>query len=346
MYSTTNNASARTNAPGLAVIEQKSVIVSNHNKQIMQVSKNGTVLTSSPSAVGEKHTSVSENSDNNRPKRPEIRAAADFSSVAIEEEGKNGWMETKPKRRIKQEAPALPLDWTRVKRRRTKANGTKEEEDCCPPIVETLKEKNLGPGQELVRGMGVFCLHDSDPSWFQGYFFPNVNTTAQSANQQKHQQEYSMATDNRNKNSNEPTSFLNKQKPWGLLASQEELDDCLRCADGGYRRITLTVFSFRLPDKKKTYSLNSIEWTGGDMMQLMGERASFEPNQLLTGKQAVPHVEKLFGSLLQKCRAKLDEEDEKSCSVLELIPDVAVISGPMKLVVPKTKDEDDEDWLG
>ena len=75
------------------------------------------------------------------------------------------------------------------------------------------------------------------------------------------------------------------------------------------------------------------------MMRLSNEKVSLDPDQLMTGKQAVPQVEKLFGALVSKCREGLSEDEP--ASILDLIPDVVIVSGPMKLVVPKKKEEDD-----
>mgnify|MGYP005846719937 CR=1 FL=1 len=228
--------------------------------------------------------------------------------------GDSGWMDT----RNSKKREALPLDWTRVKRRRP---GQKEdvEEDCCPAVVPVLDEAILQPYQTLVKGLGIICLHESDPTWFQGYFFPG---------QQMDDTENDITM-----------SSATNQTPWGLLASQEELDDCLRCADGGYRRVSLTVFPF--PHKRKE-NLKNIEWTGGDMMRLMGEHANLEPSKMISGARAVPYLEKLFGSLLRKVRASLGEEERETSSVLELLPEAVIISGPMKLIVSKKKESDDE----
>ena len=97
------------------------------------------------------------------------------------------------------------------------------------------------------------------------------------------------------------------------------------------------------------------------MVRLTGASVSLEPHRLVTGQQAVPKVEQLFQGILKKCRDTVTQEssvDRKwqsvnnngeaattttttpltSPSVLDLIPDVAIVSGPMKLVMPKPKD--------
>jgi hypothetical protein len=245
-------------------------------------------------------------------------------SVAAEAETRapiSGWIETNPvkssksatqKQQEKQRSP-LPLDWTRVKRRRTNNNNnnknknTENEDDCCA-LVSMLSEDSLSPNEELVQGLAVLCLHEQDPTWFQGYFFPSTM----------------------------------RNKPWGLLAVQQEIDDCMKSADGGYRSVSVTVFPFSQQGRTKVV-YSPVDWTGGDMIQLRAKTLEFEPTKLVTGKQAVPHVERLFQAILQKCRDKLAQEEGETAtaSALELIPDVAVVSGPMKLVVPKPKQLDD-----
>ena len=186
-----------------------------------------------------------------------------------------------------------------MKRRRP---SSKDGEDpCCPmPLDASL----VGPDENLVEGLGVFCLHQSDPRWFQGYFFQNTTETA--------------------------------GKPWGILAVQEELDDCMWSADGGYRRCSLTLFPY--PAKRKI-QIPGVEWTGGDMIRLSNEKVSLNPDQLMTGKHAVPQVEKLFGGIVEKCRKGLEEGEPSS--VLDVLPNVVVVSGPMKLVVPKKLEDGD-----
>ena len=227
-------------------------------------------------------------------------------------------------------AEQLPLDWTRVKRRRPgKNNG--DDGPCDLPDVVQFDATALTAHQQLIQGLGVICMHDSDSSWFQGYFFPNQKEEMgafghiASLKQDCH------------------------QKPWGLLAVQDKLDECLECADGGYRRISLTVCRF--PTRRKE-RLSNIEVTGGDMMRFEGETVLFEPHKLSTGPQAVPMVEDLFSDLLQKCRGKLQcyeqhqDAAEVSLEVLDMMPDVTVITGPMKLVLPKPEEDDDDDFLG
>lgn len=233
------------------------------------------------------------------------------------------------------ETEPLPLDWTRVKRRRPGTNG--DDGPCDLPDVVQFDETALTEQQELVQGLGVICMHDSDSTWFQGYFFPNqkegMGTLGDIA---------SLKQDCR-------------QKPWGLLAVQDELDECLQCVDGGYRRISLTVCRF--PSRRKE-RLPNVEVTGGDMMRFEGETVLYEPHKLTTGPQAVPMVEDLFSDLLQKCRGKLQcyerhqeysnggDTAEVSLEVLDMMPDVTVITGPMKLVLPKPEEDDEDDFLG
>jgi hypothetical protein len=228
--------------------------------------------------------------------------------------------------------PVLPLDWTRIQRKRPRlGSGDGNEADakddtdlnCCDDA--TCSRREHGPGSfrgngssegiaapimtesdktsatTTVSGKVVFCLPDTDPSWFQGYFFLNGRSSSSS-------------------------------KPWGLLALQEELDECLQCADGGYRQVKLQVSTYSGQAATEQYSFNTIEWTGGDMMRLESEECRMIPSQLWTDRKAVSHTEKFFGSLLRKLRMDSDVSD--TAAVLDLMPDVAVIMGSMELVVP------------
>jgi len=210
----------------------------------------------------------------------------------------------------------LPLDWTRVKRKQ-----------CTLPTIETtfLNVSQLTPRQQVTSGFGVICLHDSNPAWFQGYFFPNRTT-------QQQQQQLQVPS------SSSQSQQQQKQKPWGLLAVQEALDECMECADGGYRRISLTVFPFSHGPRNKV-QLKDIEVTGGDMVRFAGTNVRLEPQQLMTGSACVPIVEELFADLVQKCRNKLSKGEPDA--VLDIMPDVTIVMGPMKLILPRTDVDDD-----
>jgi hypothetical protein len=157
------------------------------------------------------------------------------------------------------------------------------------------------PATTTVSGKVVFCLPDTDPSWFQGYFFLNDRNSSSS-------------------------------KPWGLLAVQTDLDECLQCEDGGYRQVKLQVLTYSGHAATEQYSFDTVEWTGGDMMRLESETCRMIPSQFLADRAAVSHTEQFFGSLLRKLR--MDSEVSDTASVLDLMPDVSVIVGSMELVVP------------
>lgn len=208
--------------------------------------------------------------------------------------------------------PPLPLGWTQV-RRRPRANNddnnnaADEIDWCCddPNCKRTSRDSDaVKPAPEnaiTVKGNAVFCLPEMDPEWFQGYL-----------------------------------QIEGQRKPWGLLAMQETLDECLECKDGGYRQITLKVLTYN--NSKEPYEMEHVEWTGGDMMRLKSGDGvvSMETDCLWTGKKAVPYVEKYFGSLVDKLRENADD------SVLEVLPELAIVTGPMTLQLPVAVDESTE----
>jgi len=262
-------------------------------------------------------------------------------------------------------AAPLPLGWTQVKRKKRKRGPTKNDNDfmewCCDdPSCPKPSDRNsnnsisnnnnnnnnkqsAAESQEIVwEGQAIICLHEMDSSWFQGYFVPKSST-----------------------------------KPWGLLGVQEEIDECLECADGGYKQITLSVFppSLTTSTKRNKQSWKHVEWTGGDMMTL---KSSFEgdnirknkkvemyTDKMFTGPKAVPYVNQYFVSIVNKLRNAINKDDDDydddsddsddtslssstkntstSLGVLDLIPDVAILTGPMSIVLPKSKNNDDDD---
>lgn len=172
----------------------------------------------------------------------------------------------------------LPLDWTRMKSKRKRLNSQEEDENeegrncircnrngqnCCRPITS-----NSSGSQSLLRrqlqGCAIFCLLESDPNWFQGYFFAK---TAQ-------QQDCSV--------------------PVGLLAIQRAVEDCLACSEGGYRQIDLQIC-------KSQVTITNIEWTGGDMMNLRDGRGfSFAAQRIQTGPEAYFMARQVFNKLVRQ----------------------------------------------
>jgi hypothetical protein len=197
--------------------------------------------------------------------------------------------------------PPLPLGWTQVqraKRPRDVDNSTNPADEidwCCDDpnckrsTRDTVTVAKASENSTTVRGTAIFCIPEIDPEWFQGYL-----------------------------------QIEGQRKPWGLLATQETLDECLECKDGGYRQITLQVFPFgNNASKEKSLKVGGIEWTGGDMMRLQSAEVSMETHSLWTGTKTVPYVEKYFGSLAKK----LCGDD----SLLEVLPELAIVTGPMTL---------------
>jgi hypothetical protein len=201
----------------------------------------------------------------------------------------------------------LPLGWTRVKKskRSFKKDTDKKNEFCCEDpmcVRQPSQQQHLlleeTSKEDIRRGHAIFFFHKIDPEWFQGYFLVD-----------------------------------GLKKPWGLLAVQEDVDECLQCSDGGYRQIQLTVIPY--PQRKKV-TWKEVEWTGGDMMKLSGPKIEFETERCLTGMKAVPLIEQYFSTLIQKLN------DEEGCDEmqLKLAPDLAILTGYMKISIPK--EESDE----
>jgi hypothetical protein len=185
----------------------------------------------------------------------------------------------------------------------------------------------------IFHGKAIFCLHELDPPWLQGYFIPHGSN----------------------------------KKPWRMLAVQEEIDDCLACSDGGYRRVTLTLYppnqqhhhhhgvvSTQNKNVPKSIlpTISNIDWIGGDMMTLYHPDHIIEmiAEQLLTGKAALPLLYKYFTGLVMRLQPPCNINNNKNNdnnnnnnnnnnnsveSVLRWLPNVAIITGSMILVQPK-----------
>lgn len=240
--------------------------------------------------------------------------------------------------------PALPLGWTRVKRKRRDGEECCEDPSCqrrrAPLTSASVSSGESSSKSTTHRGTAIFCLHETNPEWFQGYFF-HERTSSPPAN---------------------TPFFPSTRKAWGLLGEQQEIDDCLKCAEGGYRVISLTVYPFRDSSQGHTTPtkvvIPDVEWTGGDMVRLLQAegRVRLEPQQLWTEEKAVPYVQGVFGSLVRQLAALQDQDEvgandasarskssEKAlhAGVLEIMPDVAIVVGAMELVLPSFDQQDD-----
>lgn len=212
--------------------------------------------------------------------------------------------------------PSLPLDWTRLSRKRSVG-----EQDCCDDPATCRRRRRFVPtrgklvaetdslpsaSQNLVKGIALFCLHEMNPDWFQGYFFPHNDSSCL------------------------PDSLAPKTKPWGLLAVQEEVDDCLVCQDGGYRRLTLKVYRPGV-DRNKAVEFKGVDWTGGDMIILGHDRLSMETEQFIGGKSSLSYIQRYFQGLVDRLRAQCEVNEEQA--VVEWLPDIAVVKGEMTMAI-------------
>ena len=249
-------------------------------------------------------------------------------------------MTTATAKQEKSSPEPLPLEWTRVMRRRSqkRKDGANDnfDEVCCidetcqrPQHLSSSKRprssavevssdgKLLKSKVVMTNGQVIFCLHDTNPSWLQGFFFPKPSVSSSPA-------------------LGMPSSSFSK--PWGLLATQQELDDCLACADGGYRQIKLTLYepggrgrTKSGPNREGPNQIANIDWTGGDMMRLSHEEGfvTMETDRLFVGNSALPYLSKYFTRLVDQLRKNCDIEAD--APILEWMPDVAVLVGEMAI---------------
>ena len=252
---------------------------------------------------------------------------------------------------VTQKKNSLPLDWTQLGKKsnkRVKQQGGTDsafEWRCCgrrgcrhvQNQLSTSTNRQSTDKQILRRqftGNALFCLHDSDPQWFQGYFFPSSGSVVANAS----------------------------SKPWRLLVTRQEIDECLECSEGGYRVVTLQVKYYDEPkpctsqtndtntpaslvDQQQIRSLQQrsiilpdIEWTGGDMMDWNSPQVRFRAQRLSTGAKAEPMVQQIFGGLVEQARQGLDPETP----IAELFPDLAIVAGNLQLMVPVDRANEQE----
>jgi len=92
----------------------------------------------------------------------------------------------------------LPLDWTRVKRKRNNNDNNGDDEECCnDPEFYRHNNKRLSFTssssssstlvvsnsniEQIQKGHAIFCLHDVNPGWFQGYYFVSSSSWSSSS---------------------------------------------------------------------------------------------------------------------------------------------------------------------
>jgi len=222
--------------------------------------------------------------------------------------------------------------------------------------VDNSNAGSANTGIAVAKGRAIFLLHEPDPGWFQGYlFFDSEGGGIGSGSW-----------------GNGSSGHNNKKKPWGLLAQQVTLDECLQCAEGGYRQIKLTVYPYgdgaddgsgnknegRRQRQPRKFIKNDVEWFGGDMVRLQGPEVRMRAERLATGRDAVPYVERVFEGLLRAARGrrqrvgggggeKTQEEtdDVEGDGVLDLMPDCAVVIGEMELALPRTSSNENDELL-
>ena len=246
--------------------------------------------------------------------------------------------------------PALPLGWTQIQRRRRESTSTTLSQPqemecissmCCDDLncrrrsVEFRNNPAVTPSDSnnndnhsdnnnktrVIAGTAVICLTDPDGDWFQGYLFVSDRDPI-------------------------PSMYF------GLLGIVQEIDECLQCAEGGYRELILQVTEMGPGRSKphrsgKKWEFQRIAWTGGDMMRLeslpvepknqpMMPTVSMESDRVDTGMPATQLIQELFGSLLRRLReASEDDVNVTSSSVSDLMPNAAVVTGRMKLSIPQ-----------
>ncbi|KAL9186454.1 hypothetical protein ACHAXT_005692 [Thalassiosira profunda] len=230
------------------------------------------------------------------------------------------------------------LGWTKMSachrpraRRRQRSNWDKEE------------------GVQKISGLAVFFIHNLQSEvestdggdgklWFQGRFFPSTGTPPAAKLRE------SPASV-----SSERVAPSTTHNSWGLLAVQNEVvDECLTCAEGGYREMDLTFIrpkgGFANRGKKVRWVANDLVWTGGNMMSLSTDPYSpilsaeepgvkFEPQKLMEGERAMEMAKKYFPSICKRMRIS-DAMNSDSMNDLDEKEDAMVVVGNMEVVAP------------
>ena len=199
---------------------------------------------------------------------------------------------------------------------------SKEQDTASVRTITTTTTATTSGNKNTSRvlaGTAVVCLTDPDADWFQGYLFVSGTTPHISTS----------------------TTY------YGLLGRIQELDECLQCADGGYRELTLqvnamggptTIHKDTNPSAAETFQFSNIAWTGGDMMRLRSSRGTavastttaattndapsvrMDAERVETGRPAYQCIQAMFGSLVRRLRQHATKEQQLGSSHDEVDP--------------------------
>lgn len=254
------------------------------------------------------------------------------------------------------------------------------------PRNKRRRIQNDGEPLLCVEGKAIFFLHDpraadsnnkseedgnvgdGNKPWFQGRFFPSFGLSSNNGSRA------SPTSVVASSDQQQPLSTISPpltSSSWGLLAVQNAIDDeCLLDDCGGYRELDLTIIRnkpnthYRLSrpssaasasnNNKLRWTVENVEWTGGDMMRLSTDPYSlsssaaslpmdengvkFEPKTLMEGDKAMAIASKYFPSMVKRLQIHnlMNDEGEESASSSTFCDDILVIIGDMSIVAPKS----------
>jgi len=169
-------------------------------------------------------------------------------------------------------------------------------------------------------------------------------------------------------------SDFRKPTPFGILAVEQEVDACLGCADGGYRKLTVSIFQHEEANVKASVLSNRLRLldyaekndngkqpiiipsyaTGGDMMRIRSDDSSlrqmhseifsksiqssllnFDADRVITGIETQKYLEKYFKKIVKKVRASDLNAGNDLKPSWKLLPDCAIVLGRMGVCMKK-----------
>mmetsp|Transcript_4992 Transcript_4992/g.9504 ORF Transcript_4992/g.9504 Transcript_4992/m.9504 type:complete len:366 (-) Transcript_4992:82-1179(-) len=144
-----------------------------------------------------------------------------------------------------------------------------------------MESKNGDALNSILKGKALFCLHSLDCSWFQGQFIINDSNSKLPSTTRNDNDDDLLHPRSRHHHSLQDDAV----KSLGLLAKRRsDIDDCLKCSDGGYSEIDLTVLGRRTHDNddhvdeiypkkvgehemmRRSMTIKRLICTGGDML--------------------------------------------------------------------------------
>ena len=133
----------------------------------------------------------------------------------------------------------------------------------CQPNQTASRKRKRPRVQTSLEGRGVVCLPPVG-SWWSGH-------------------------------------FIGEEQQFGLLAKERDIDECLKCADGGYAEYTVEVLDF----KRSMLATCIVRRSGGNVVCLASDQLNFQTETMKCEEEATELIHRLFPEVGKQASAEV-----------------------------------------